>query len=70
MRNFIKIKRAEWKLKAMLYSTIAAFMDNRKDILSMLQKLFIALKDVPADELHEELIHSLAEIIHEENRHA
>lgn len=67
MINYFRMKKAEWKVKAMFYSTIAALIDNQKDIFSMLQKLYVALKDVPAEELQKELIGKLAEIVHEEN---
>lgn len=67
IRNYIKMKKSEWKIKATVYGTIAALIDNQKDILSMLQKLYVALKDVPAEELQTEFIAKLAEIIHNEN---
>lgn len=65
--NYLKMKKNEWKIKAALYGTIAALMDNQKEILSMLQKLYLALKDVPAEELRKEFTEKLAEIIHREN---
>ncbi len=68
MINFIRMKRNEWKVKAMFYATIAALFDNQKEILEMLQKMYVSLKDVPAEELQKELIAKLAEIIHNENK--
>ena len=68
MINYIRMKKAEWKIKAMLYGTIAALIDNQKELLLILQKLYVALKDVPAEELQKEFISKLAEIIHEENK--
>lgn len=67
IKNYIKMKRNELKIKAMLYGAIAALMENQKETLKLLQKMFIALKDVPAEDLQEEFISKLAEIIHEEN---
>lgn len=43
-------------------------MDNKKETLDLLQRLYIALKDVPAEQLREEFIKQLAEIIHNENK--
>lgn len=63
MINFIKMKRNEWKIKAAVYGVIAAFLDNQKGISELVQKMYIALKDLPEDELREELISKLAEII-------
>ena len=68
MINFIRMKKNEWKVKAMFYDTIAALFDNQKEILEMLQKMYVSLKDVPAEELQKELIAKLAEIIHNENK--
>ena len=66
--NYIKMKRNEWRIKATIYGTIAALINNQKELLSMSQKMYIALKDVPAEELQREFIGRLAEIIHEENK--
>lgn len=62
------MKHAEWKIKAMFYGTIATLIDNQKEIVELLQKMYIALKDVPADDLQKEFISKLAEIIHEDNK--
>lgn len=67
IRNYIRTKKAEWKIKATVYGTIAALIDNQKELMSMIQKLYIALKDVPAEELQEEFISKLAEAIHKDN---
>lgn len=67
MLNFMKMKRNEWKVKAMFYGTVTAMIDEQKKILELLQKMYVALNDVPADELREEFIGKLAEIIHKEN---
>lgn len=67
MINYFRMKKAEWKIKAMFYSTIATLIDNQKEVLVLLQKMYTALKDVPAEELQKEFIAKLAEIIHQEN---
>lgn len=68
MITYFKMKKNEWKVKAMFYGTIAALLDNQKDILNLLQNIYTALKDVPAEDLQNEFISNLAEIIHEENK--
>lgn len=68
MINFIRMKKAEWKVKAMVYGTIATLLDNQKEVIELLQKMHIALKDVSADDFQKEFISKLAEIIHEENK--
>lgn len=68
MFTYLKMKRDEWKVKAMFYGTIAALIDNQKEVLMLLQKMYTALKDVPAEELQKEFIARLAEIIHEEGK--
>ena len=70
MITYIKYKRNEWKVKAMLYGTIAQIMDNQdeiKDMVNLAKKLYEELKDIPAEDLQKEFIGKLAEIIHNEN---
>ena len=66
---FIKMKKNEWKVKAMLYGTIAQIMDNQdeiKDMLDLVKRLYEELKDVPTEDLQKEFVSKLAEIIHNE----
>lgn len=67
IKNYITMKKNEWKLKAMLYVTVVALIDNQKELLAMLQKLYTALKDFPVEELQSEFISKLVEIIHKDN---
>lgn len=68
MIKYFIMKRNERKVKAMFYGMIASFLDNKKEVIDLLQKLFVALKDIPVDELKAEFVKQLAEIIHEENK--
>lgn len=70
MFTYWKMKKNEHKIKALLYGTAAALIDNQKDVLELLQRMYVALKDVPAEKLREEFTTKLAEIIHEENKKA
>ena len=66
---FIKMKKNEWKVKAMFYGTIAQIMDNQdeiKDMLDLVKRLYGELKDVPTEDLQKEFVSKLAEIIHNE----
>lgn len=65
--NYIKMKRLEWKIRAEIYEMFVSFMSSHKDILGILQKMYTALRDVPADELQKEIVEKLAEIIHSES---
>lgn len=70
MITYLRMKRNEWKVKAMFYGTIAQIMDNQGEIQEMLnlaRKLYEELKDVPAEDLQKEFVGKLAEIIHNEN---
>lgn len=71
MITYFRMKRNEWKVKAMFYGTIAQIMDNQNeimDVLNLVKKLYEELKDVPAEDLQKEFISALAEIIHSENQ--
>ena len=66
---FFRMKRNEWKVKEMLYGTIAQIMDNQdeiKDMLDLVKRLYEELKDVPTEDLQKEFVSKLAEIIHNE----
>ena len=70
MITYFRMKRNEWKVKAMLYGTIAQIMDNQdeiKDMINLVKKLYEELKDIPAEDLQKEFVGKLAEIIHNEN---
>ncbi len=69
IRNYIKAKKAELRVKAMFYGMVAEFIDNQSEIVSLIKNLTNALKDVPPDELRSELIGKMAEIIHDSNNH-
>ena len=67
---FIKMKKNEWKVKAMFYGTIIQIMDNQdeiKDMLDLVKRLYEELKNVPTEDLQKEFIGKLVEIIHNEN---
>ncbi len=68
MFTYLKMKKNEWKVKTFLYGAVAALLDNQKDVLEWIQKLYIALKDVPSDELQKEFVTRLTEAIHEEKK--
>ena len=51
MIQFIKMKRDEIKLKAMLHKSILSFLEHQDEIMDALQKLYIALKDIPEEEM-------------------
>ena len=70
MITYFRMKRNEWKVKAMLYGTIAQIMDNQdeiKDMINLVKRLYEELKDVPTEDLQKEFVSVLAEIIHNEN---
>ena len=69
LKKYITYKKNEWKVKAMLYGTIAQIMDNQdeiKDMLDLVKRLYEELKDVPTEDLQKEFVSKLAEIIHNE----
>ena len=68
MIRYFRVKIMELKVKEMLYSTILGVMNEQKDIIGLVQRLYVTLKDVPADELQKEFIRAVAEIVHEENK--
>lgn len=52
----------------MFYKAILNIVDSKKESLDLFHKIFVALKDVPEEELKEAFVKQLAEIIHNENK--
>lgn len=63
-RLWLKMKKNEIKVKLQLYSVLAILIDNNKDIITFVQKLYEELKDVPIEELRKEFISKTVELIH------
>lgn len=66
MFNYFKMKKNEWKVKAALYGAIATVIDEQEEFWDLLTRLYVALKDVSAENLQHELVNKLAELIHGE----
>ncbi len=67
MFTYFKMKKNEWKVKATIYGIIASVMDNQKEIIEFVQKLYDSLKDVSAEDMQKELITKIAELVHQDN---
>lgn len=73
MLQYFKMKKAEIRFKLLVYETMNKIIDNQKELKNMadlIQKLYLSLKDVPAEDLREELIAELAGLIHAESNAA
>ena len=68
MIRYFRVKLMELRIKEMIYGTVLGVMNNQKDIIELCQKLYVALKDVPMEDLQKELITVIATIVHEENK--
>lgn len=68
MITYIKMKKKEWEVKKALYSTIAAIIKEKKEIAKTIQKIYTAIKEIPAEELQKEIIAKMVETIHPENK--
>lgn len=68
--SWYRAKKNEFKVKAMFYGAIVGIVENQKSIIEMIQALFTELKDVPVEQLKDELINKVAELVHEENKKA
>lgn len=66
MINYFRMKKNEWKLKGMLYGIIVELVENQKDIIAMIQKLYISLKDTSQEDFQKELIKQIASLAHDQ----
>lgn len=66
IKNWIIAKRAELKVKAMFYGTIASFVDSKSGRVQTILNLIDSVKGLTGEELRTEFIAGLAGIIHDE----
>lgn len=66
MITYFRMKKNEWKVKALFYGLIVNVMNEQTDIIELIQKLYTSLKDVPADQLRSELMGKIAELAHQQ----
>ena len=64
IKAWFEMKKKEIVAKNVFYSMFLEFSDEKKEIIVLVKKLYISLKDVPMNELRTEFIHQLATIIH------
>ena len=64
MIRYFKMKKKEIALKLAFYSFIEEFANEKEDIIITIKNLYLALKDVPINELQDVFMEKLAEIIH------
>lgn len=67
IKKMFSTKVMEIELKYKLYSFINQFLNNQNEYINFYKKIYETLKDVPQDKLYEQLIISVAEIVHESN---
>lgn len=68
LKNYILMKKNEWKIKNAIYNSILGFMENKQDIVNTAKNLFDSVKNMSGDEIRDEFIGKLAAIVHEESK--
>jgi hypothetical protein len=64
--KWFKNKAMEIEMKYALYSAIKEFAKEQENIIKFVKNLYVALKDVPIDDLRKELIKEIASLAHEQ----
>ena len=65
IREYFRMKKSEWKIKAHIYGTIAALIDNQQESIDFLKKLYVSLKDVPVNEFQDMFVSKVVELAKE-----
>lgn len=65
MITYFKFKYEEWKFKLALLKAANQVLDEKKDIFALIKRLYLTLKDIPAEELQDRLIAEAAGLIQE-----
>lgn len=66
MFKYFKMKKIENEMKYQFYSALKTFVDEKQDILALVQRLYVELKDVPMEELKREVVSQIATLAHNE----
>ena len=66
MFTYFKMKKIEFEIKLALYKGLKTIIDNQKSFSEFAIKLYTSLKDVPTNQLKEELVSKIAELTHEQ----
>lgn len=64
--KWFKNKVFEIEMKHALYSAIKEFTKEQENIIKFVKNLYVALKDVPIEDLRKELISNIAQLAHDE----
>lgn len=60
------MKKKEIELKLTLYTYASTLINERKNVIDLVENIYKALKDIPAEELHDRLMKEIAGLVHEE----
>lgn len=63
--NWLKMKKQEILFKLTFYTYVNDFINSKTEILDLVYKIFVSLKDEPVEEMKDKFIESLASAIHE-----
>ncbi len=66
MIKYFKMKQKEIELKLLLYTYAATLVQEKKDIILLINRIYSALKDTPSAELQEKLILEISRLAHEQ----
>lgn len=64
MIKYFKMKKMEHNLKLKIYEATNSLLKEKKDIIELISKIYIALKDTNTEELQNKLINEIANLSH------
>lgn len=67
MLKYFRMKKNELKVKVAFYELMSTMINNRKEYVDFIKRLYDSLKDVPVNELRSEFIEKLGEIAYEKS---
>lgn len=64
MFAYFKMKKSEWRVKAMFYGSIAKIIDENSDIITMVKSLYESCQGLTGDDLRDAILDRVAELVH------
>ena len=63
MFKYLRMKKKEIEVKLALYTYASALMNEKKNIIDLAGNIYTALKDLPAEELQDQMLKELAGMV-------
>lgn len=66
LKEYALMKKNEIKVKALFYKKLLSIIKEQENFMNLLNNLYSELKDIPVEELKDEVLLKTAQLLHRE----